>query len=89
MIVNSIVSEIFVLKIIKVKIIYEFIIETVMTAGFILLAYLLPTWIGLGAYALMFAVYIAINYKPVKETLGALKRKSPKETEIKAKEKEN
>ena len=42
---NSVLSEIFVLKTIKVKIVKEFIIETIMTVGFILCASLLSLWI--------------------------------------------
>lgn len=73
--INSIVSEMFVLKIIKVKVLYEFITETVMTVGFILSAYLLPLWIGFGVYAVLFAAYFAINLKSVKETFGSLKKR--------------
>ncbi len=62
---NSILSEIFVLKTIHVKIIKEFIVETVMTVGFILCASLLSLWIGLAVYCGVFAVYCAINYKSI------------------------
>ena len=62
---NSILSEICVLKTIHVKIIKDFIIEAVMTVGFILCASLLSLWIGLAVYCGMFAIYGAINYKSI------------------------
>lgn len=60
---NSVLSEIFVLKTIKVKIIKEFIVEAVMTVGFILCASLLSLWIGMAVYAALFAAYCLFNYK--------------------------
>ncbi len=60
---NSVLSEIFVLKTIKVKIIKEFIVEAVMTVGFILCASLLSLWIGMAVYVALFAAYCLFNYK--------------------------
>ncbi len=62
---NSVLSEICVLKTIHVKIIKDFIMEGVMTVAFILCATLLDLWIGLAAYCGVFAVYCAINYKSI------------------------
>ncbi len=62
---NSVLSEICVLKTIHVKIIKEFIIEAVMTVAFILCASLLSRWIGFGVYCGIFAVYCVINYKSI------------------------
>lgn len=72
---NSILSEIFVLKTIKVKIIKEFIIETVMTVGFILCTSLLSLWIGLAVYGVLFVCYCIVNYKSLKNLFGAVLRK--------------
>jgi len=69
---NSILSEIFVLRTIKIKIIKEFIIEGVMTVGFILCASLLSRWIGCAVYAGLFAVYAAVNYKSIVELFKKL-----------------
>lgn len=64
-VLNSVLSEICVLKTIRVRIVGEFIIETVMTVGFILCASLLDRWIGFGVYCALFAVYCAINHKSI------------------------
>ena len=56
---NSVLSEIFVLKTIHIKIIKEFIFEAVMTVGFILCASLLSLWIGLAVYAGLYLIYSA------------------------------
>ena len=69
---NSILSEIFVLKTIKVKIIKEFIIETIMTVGFILCTSLLSLWIGLAVYGGLFVCYCIVNYKSLKNLFGAV-----------------
>lgn len=87
---NSILSEVCVLKIIKVKIIKDFIIETLMTVSFILCASLLSLWIGCAVYCSIFAVYCAINYKSIvvifkkffrKNALVAQTASAPTETE--------
>ncbi|MDE5666874.1 MAG: hypothetical protein K2I29_01395, partial [Clostridia bacterium] len=62
---NSVLSEICVLKTIHVKIIKEFIIEAVMTVAFILCASLLSRWVGFGVYCGLFAAYCAANYKSI------------------------
>ncbi|MDE7400771.1 MAG: hypothetical protein K2N17_01825, partial [Clostridia bacterium] len=62
---NSILSEIFVMKTIHVKIIKDFIAEGVMTVGFILCATKLSLWIGCAAYAGLFIVYALFNYKSI------------------------
>lgn len=62
---NSILSEICVLRIIKVRIIGDFILETCMTVAFILCASLLSLWIGCAVYCGVFAIYCALNYKSI------------------------
>ena len=69
---NSILSEIFVLKTIKVKFMKEFIIETIMTVGFILCTSLLSLWIGLAVYGGLFVCYCIVNYKSLKNLFGAV-----------------
>ena len=62
---NSVLSEILVMKTIHIKIIKDFIIEGVLTIGFILCATLLNLWIGCAVYVGLFAIYAAINYKSI------------------------
>ena len=64
---NSVLSEIFVLKTIKVKIIKEFIIEALVTVAFILCASMLSRWIGFAVYFGIFVIYCSINYKSIFE----------------------
>ena len=78
---NSVLSEIFVLKTIRVKIIKEFFFEAIMTVGFILCASLLSLWIGLAVYAGLFAVYCAVNYKSIIALFKKLFKKENKEKE--------
>ncbi len=74
---NSVLSEIFVMKTIRIRIIKEFIVEGVMTVGFILCASLLSLWIGCAVYAGLFVVYAAVNYKSVASLFRKIfKRKS-------------
>ena len=62
---NSVLSEILVMRTIKIKIVKEFIIEAVMIVGFILCATLLDLWIGCAVYAALFVIYALINYKSI------------------------
>lgn len=73
---NSILSEITVMKVIKVKFIKEFIVEGIMTVGFIL-AVTLPVRRAYGflIYIGLFAVYCIINRKSV---IGTVKRLTDK-----------
>lgn len=73
---NSVLSEIFVLKTIKVKIITEFILEAVMTVAFILCASLLSRWIGFAAYAGVFVIYCLINYKSIVALFKGFKKRA-------------
>ena len=75
---NSVLSEIFVMKTIHVKIIKDFIAEGVMTVGFILCASLLSLWVGCAVYVGLFIVYAAINYKSIAALFrNIFKRKKP------------
>lgn len=62
---NSVLSEIFVMKTIKVKFVKEFVIELLMTVAFILCASMLNLWHGCLAYTGVFVVYCALNYKAI------------------------
>lgn len=68
---NSVVSEIVVMKIIRVKVVKDFVIEFAMTVAFILSATLLPLSIGLIVYAAMLVLYGTVNFR----TLGAMIRR--------------
>lgn len=76
---NSVLSEICVLKTIRVKIVKEFFMEAVMTVGFILCASLLSLWIGLAVYAGLFAIYCAVNYKSLIALFKRIFKKEKKE----------
>ena len=77
---NSVLSEIFVLRTIHVKIVKEFIIEAVMTVGFILCASLLNLWIGCAVYGGMLLVYAIINYKSIIALIRRLVRRKSSDT---------
>lgn len=62
---NSVLSEIFVANIINVNLVKEFIVEAVMTAGFILFTMYLSRWWACLAYYGLFVVYCALNYKGI------------------------
>lgn len=62
---NSVLAEIFVSRIIRVNLVKHYIIEAVMTVAFILCASLLPRWWGCLAYFGAYAVYAAVNYKAI------------------------
>lgn len=62
---NSVISEIIVLKIIKVRIVADFIIELLMVAGFILFVRFLDFWWGCLAYFVLYLIYCALNYKTI------------------------
>ena len=81
---NSILSEIFVMRIIRVKIVKDFIIEGVMTVGFILCASLLSLWIGCAVYAGIFALYALINYKSLVELFGKIFKRKKAATAVSA-----
>lgn len=71
---NSVLAEIFVSRIIHVRLVKHYIIEAVMTVGFILCASLLPRWWGCLAYFGVYVVYAAINYKSIVELFKRLFR---------------
>lgn len=66
---NSFLSEIFVMRIIKVRMLIDFFVEIGMTAGFMLIARLMPRWWGCLAYAGLLAVYCMFNGKAVKRLI--------------------
>lgn len=75
---NSIISEIMVLRTIRVRIIFEFFVEIAMAAGFILIVRFLPRWWGCLAYAGLLVVYCLINYKNIASLFLKLLRKNKK-----------
>lgn len=76
---NSIVSEICVMRIIKVKIIKEYIYETLMTVAFILCASLLELWIGLAVYSAACVIYLLLNYKTIAAMLKNIFKRGKKD----------
>lgn len=60
---NSVLSEIVVMKTIKANFIGDFIVEFIMTAAFIVIANTLPLWWACGAYALALLAYLVYNGK--------------------------
>ncbi len=68
---NSVCSEIMVLRVIGKKMFLPFIEEAVMSAGFILAVYFLSRWWACLAYGCMVAAYVLLNYKTL---LSALKK---------------
>ncbi len=72
---NSVASEVMVFKIIGQKVIKEFIVEAIMCAGFIMCATMLSLWIGLAAYAALYIIYLALNYKSLKSVFDRIKSK--------------
>ncbi|MCM1438250.1 MAG: lipopolysaccharide biosynthesis protein [Roseburia sp.] len=85
---NSVLSEIFVMKTIRVKFVKDFIIEALTTVAFILCASLLNLWQGCLAYLGVIAVYCAVNYKSIAEMFKTLTRKKAPEAVEKAADKE-
>ena len=81
---NSVLAEIFVSKIIHVPLIKNFIIEALMSVGFILCASLLPRWWGCLAYFGVFAIYAAVNHKSILELWRSIfsRQKLPKSNAV-------
>lgn len=75
---NSVVSEIFVSRIIKKSLILDFIIESIMTVGFIVIVKLLDLKYGCIAYACAFLLYCAVNYKYLVSLFRKLFKKKKK-----------
>ncbi len=81
---RSVLSELAVGKIIGRKKYWEFFVELFMTAVFIFAARYLELWVGCAVYAVAVVLYLAVNFKNLKELLsligGALrKRKASKQ----------
>ncbi len=73
---NSIVSELVVLKTIKQKIVLDFILEILITAIFVVSVILLDFYWAFFAFTLAFIVYLLVNVKNLKQTFLALKKRS-------------
>ncbi len=86
---NSMLSEIVVLRVIKRKIVFPFIWEALMTVGFILVVALLPRWWACLAYGGLYLVYAAINYKTIVGFFKKIfKRKAPAASTVTAEQTE-
>ena len=73
---RSIVSEIVVMKIINIKMYKDFIIEAIMTLGFILSAKLFDPIIGFIIYSLLLLVYLFIYKETIKPYFKKMRRSS-------------
>lgn len=63
--IKSIMSEVCVFKLIHIKIIKDFVIEGIMTIGFILCTSLLNWWLGCLIYLGLYIIYAIMNYKSI------------------------
>ncbi len=70
---SSIASEVVVGRVIHKTFLKDFVIESLMTAGFIASVRLFPLWIGCAVYAGLLTVYFIINRKSVVAMLNALR----------------
>lgn len=73
--INAIASEIIVLKIIKQRIIFDFIIEILLTVIFIVSVSVFDFWIAFTVYAVSYVIYLIINYKSIKTLLSIVIRR--------------
>lgn len=79
---NSILSEIIVLRTIRVRIVFDFFMEIAMSVGFMLITQYMSRWWGCLTYAAMLAVYCIINYKKIAALILKLLRKDKKAAAI-------
>lgn len=80
---NSIISEAFVMRTIKLRMALDFIVEILMAVGFMLIASLLPRWWGCLAYAGLLAVYCVFYRKAFKNLLSTvINTLRPKKKEV-------
>lgn len=77
---NSVVSEIIVMRTIRVRVVKDFFIEIAMSAGFIAIVTSphLTRWWGCLVYAGVLAVYCLLNYKSIAALVRKLLRKEKK-----------
>ena len=69
---NSILSEIVVMRIIKIRFVADFIAEGIMTVAFILITQLLDLWIACGVFAIVLAVYLVYARKHIKPIITSI-----------------
>ena len=62
---NSVLAEIAVSRILHICLVREFIMEAAMTAAFILCVRLLPRWWACLAYFCVLAIYLCMHYKSI------------------------
>ena len=70
--INSILSEVFVMKIIKVRFVKEFVVEAIMTVVFIVIANSFDLWIACGLYAVAVALYFVYERENLLPVLNQL-----------------
>ena len=76
---NSVWSEIVVMKVMKVRIVKDFILELTVSIGFIACVWAFSRWIALLSYCGVLAVYFLCNYQQVLELVKRLKSRRRKE----------
>ena len=81
MMLNSVLSEIVVMRVIRVRIVKEFIFEAVLTVGFILIASYLDLLWGFLAYLGLYLVYCACNFKTIAALCKKIFRRGKKPAE--------
>lgn len=81
MMLNSVLSEIVVMRVIRVRIVKEFIYEAVLTVGFILIASYLDLLWGFLAYLGLYLVYCACNFKTIAALCKKIFRRGKKPAE--------
>lgn len=72
---NSVLSEAVVMRLIKRRFVLSILLEIVMAAAFIAIAVLLPLWWGMLAYFGVFVLYCIFNYKAIKSLAAKLFRR--------------
>jgi len=70
---NSVLSEIVVMRIIKIRFVTDFIVEGIMTVAFIVITQSFRLWIACGAYAIVLAVYLVYARKHIKPIITSFK----------------
>ena len=77
---NSVLSEIVVMRIIKIRFVTDFIAEGIMTVVFIVITQSFDLWIACGAYAIVLAIYLVYMRKHIKPIIlrftNAFRRKN-------------
>jgi hypothetical protein len=77
---NSVLSEIVVMRIIKVRFVTDFIVEGLVSVAFITVTQIFDLWIACGVYAIVLAIYLVYMRKHIKPIIlsfiNAFRRKN-------------